>query len=121
MADTSSFDKRFDEIRYDKPSLATERFTREEVAAYVEAKAQEGTDFGYPYKEVVRLFPRDWWLPAIEKILRERPDTGGARAFVNALVKVDPSYFAEAPHELLGWNVGFARTMRMLQARPEAA
>lgn len=121
MATTKSFDERLNRIRYDKPELATVEFTREEVVAYIEAKALEETDFAYPYRDVLKLFPRDWWLPSIEALRKAGPGAQGARNFVDALVKADPSYFADAPHELLGWNVGFARTMRMLQARPDVA
>lgn len=121
MVTTKSFDKRLNEIRYDKPELATSRFTRDEVVAYIEAKALEETDFGYPYEAVLRLFPRDWWLPSIEAILKAGSGAQGARNFVDAFVEVEPTYFADAPHELLGWNVGFALTMRMLQARPDIA
>ncbi|AKU97425.1 hypothetical protein AKJ09_04089 [Labilithrix luteola] len=121
MATTKSFDERLDKVRYNEPSLATAQFSRDEVVAYIEAKAQEKTDFGYPYRDVLKLFPRDWWLPSIEAILKARWNADGARCFVDALFQAEPSYFADAPHELLDWNVGFARTMRMLQARPDVA
>ncbi|MDC0748011.1 hypothetical protein [Polyangium mundeleinium] len=121
MATTRDFDERLDEIRYNNPALVTPQFSRDEVVAYIAAKALEKTDFGYPYRDVLKLFPRDWWLPSIEAILKARPNAEGARNFVDAFVKAEPAYFAEAPHELLGWNVGFARTMRMLQDRPDVA
>lgn len=121
MSDPTTFDERFAAIRYAQPTRATERFTREEVASYVAAKARLPLDFALPYADVLRLFPPDWWRDAIVEVLRARPDAGGARAFVKALLEVDPAYFDAAPHELLGWGVGFARTMRALQARPEVA
>ncbi len=41
MATTKSFDERLDAVRYDKPELATEQFTRSEVIEYIAAKALE--------------------------------------------------------------------------------
>lgn len=119
--DTENFDRRFAAVRYENPAAATEIFTADEVARYIAAKAERATDFSYPYEDVLRTFPRAWWLAPIAAILRARGSGDGSSCFVAALLKVDPEYFADAPHQLIGWQINTTRILRALQANREAA
>jgi hypothetical protein len=119
---TKAFEERFSKIQYaDDTSVATRMFTKAQVAAWISAKSLQETDFSYPYEDVLRIFPRPWWNEAIDEVLRSHSEAAGARRFVEALYKVDPASFAAAPQELVFWDIGFARTMRALEAGRDTA
>lgn len=121
-AKLNEFEKRFAEIRYLKDaSSAVERFTPSEVSAWIAEKARETeTDFAYPYRDALKTFPRAWWIDALNKIRCERPDTEGAQNFIRAIDELEPAYFADAPAQSIGWDLGLARTMRLLQSSAHA-
>jgi hypothetical protein len=117
-----AFDARFAAIRVlPDPSANVGQFTSEEVARWIAAKAEQGTDFSHPYEDALRIFPAAWWTEALRDIVRSRPTSRGAANFVKALVERQPSFFDSMPHELVPWRIGLARTMRALLAHPAVA
>src|SRR5690606_28335139 len=117
-----SFEKRFAKIQHTTdPAGAVGAYTPEEVTAWIRAKAEQDTDFGYPYRDALRVFPREWWSDAVAELVRSRHQGCGARAFVEALFNLDPDSFADArrrrrrPRHRRLWRL---RTCRTLE-RPE--
>lgn len=122
------FERRLLPVLWKQPETAPDLFTADEVAAYVTEKAARPYHPGYIYEDLLRAFPRAWWLDSLEAALRARPEkiddharAGGARSLINAWAAIAPGDFAQTAHLLAGWDIHLKQTMGVLTAHRAAA
>lgn len=98
----ADFERRLAPIRYEREVDASTHFSRDEVRAYIRAKAPRETDFSYPYRDVVRRFPVTWWAEPIVA-LAAGGYAPGAHGFVSEAFAASPESFASDPAVVARW------------------
>lgn len=119
-----AFEARYWEMRRAGTDPARAGFTAEMVEGYVLATAEHVTYPGVRPSELLSMFPRGWWWPAMEVILHGERRPGrwkSDREYVEALAEAEPEHFAHDPLALVArgiHNDRFHRTHRATVTPP---